>query len=410
MPITVYLDTQDFSKLADAASGRGPTALADLLQRLLALKAQGVARFIYSAVHLSELLQYDGGGRDLTLRKAQMVKRLAGAQALYGPDRLMAWELCRAAQAAGLASLPQLPATSVTDDNGWHSHTRNLLDDIGSFADLREDTLNRELSALAAQQGVAINRKLQRKARSEARRQKASALPETAYDELARKYPFPRALFTRTMPRFIDGKISREAAAAALLREMGDPEQFVVWYFELADGERDFSSWMRRVGETLAAAVLDLRAATAPFADDVEFRGRYRDLLQTLAHDLPKRLTRGVREEALGFGLPAAVFEAVSGGDVALQAPFAQRLSSLMPDYLDQHSAFRQQARTPRASDGGDLLHALALPYCDLWRGDGYYCDLVEKHLQPNDGRVVRRLTDLPDAIERLAAGASGED
>lgn len=71
--------------------------------------------------------------------------------------------------------------------SGWHSHTRDILADVGSFADMREEAFQRELVALTAEAGVATNRNLQRRTRAAARQQKVSALPETAFDELTRK-------------------------------------------------------------------------------------------------------------------------------------------------------------------------------------------------------------------------------
>lgn len=404
MPVNVYLDTQDFSRLADAAAGRGEPDHAVVLQELLRLKASGAADFIYSSVHLSELLQYEGGGRELTLRKARMVKQLAGERALMNPTRLIAWEVARVAAELGLAPPAKSPSSPIMNGHGWHPGGFDLLFDIGSLKAARDEALEHELRQLSASAGAVINRKLRRRAKSEANRMRLTSLPDSAFDALVAKYPFPREIFTRTLARYFDGKISREEASAALLREMGDPEQFVIWYFELQTHSRDFPGWFRQAGEVLASALADLRRNLEPYAELPGAAEKYADLVSEAAVKLPRRLAQDASDEAAEFGVSSEVFASiVEAPELLSNAPFFRRLRALLSDYIHQHSVFRQQARKPQRGDGGDLFHSLALPYCDLWRGDAYFAGLVRTHSLPGDAEVVPRLIDLPAAIEARA-------
>jgi hypothetical protein len=61
--------------------------------------------------------------------------------------------------------------------------------------------------------------------------------------------------------------------------------------------------------------------------------------------------------------------------------------------------AFHYERRNIRRSDGVDMLHALYLPYTDLWRGDKAFSDLLIKHKVDFSERVVVTLNQLPSRI-----------
>lgn len=60
--------------------------------------------------------------------------------------------------------------------------------------------------------------------------------------------------------------------------------------------------------------------------------------------------------------------------------------------------------RNIKKSDGGDFLHALFLPYCDIWRGDTYISNLIitNKICDNFNTKVCKKLVDLPDLIDEL--------
>jgi hypothetical protein len=62
--------------------------------------------------------------------------------------------------------------------------------------------------------------------------------------------------------------------------------------------------------------------------------------------------------------------------------------------------AFQKERRDMRRSDVIDLLHAMYLPYTDLWRGDKAFSDLLIKHKVDFSDRVVPSLIELPSRIE----------
>ena len=52
-------------------------------------------------------------------------------------------------------------------------------------------------------------------------------------------------------------------------------------------------------------------------------------------------------------------------------------------------------------SDSADILHATYFPYVDLYRTDGRFSSLVSGLPKPSRVRVVPKLHQLPDAIEK---------
>ncbi|MGD0764263.1 MAG: hypothetical protein ABR929_13935 [Roseiarcus sp.] len=62
--------------------------------------------------------------------------------------------------------------------------------------------------------------------------------------------------------------------------------------------------------------------------------------------------------------------------------------------------AFHREKRAIKQSDGIDFVHAMYLPYCDLWRGDKAFSDLLIKHRVNFCERAVPTLASVPERIE----------
>jgi hypothetical protein len=62
--------------------------------------------------------------------------------------------------------------------------------------------------------------------------------------------------------------------------------------------------------------------------------------------------------------------------------------------------AFHREKRRIKRSDAIDFVHAMYLPYTDLWRGDKGFSDLLIKHRVNFSERVVPTLLQLPSRIE----------
>ena len=58
-----------------------------------------------------------------------------------------------------------------------------------------------------------------------------------------------------------------------------------------------------------------------------------------------------------------------------------------------------KDGRKVQESDTGDLMHACYIPYCDIWRGDVKFCNLLIGQQVVGHEKIVKLLTDLPHVI-----------
>jgi len=131
----------------------------------------------------------------------------------------------------------------------------------------------------------------------------------------------------------------------------------------------------------LQATVNEAFAATGD--DALSQEGR--EALMKLSTDLKEFRAEMISPQELYEQVP--VWKEKFGDDAALVA--AQILY-----------AFHREKRPLKRSDGIDFVHAMYLPYSDLWRGDKAFSDLLKKHAVNFSERVVPTLMVLPERIE----------
>jgi hypothetical protein len=398
-PVTVYLDTQDYSRLDDARAGRSTGKDLDTLGALMALKEQGAVRFVYSAMVISELLQYEGGGKDLTRRKAETLTLLTDHRAFIHPSKLVAFQVAERLAARGFVDRGSFPMSPISDRDRWFPDIEDPFGDVGS---LKQTMLAEQIT------GAARNRAQRRMLKARARDFQLSGRPESTYGEVVRKYPFSTELLTKVMPKLFDGRISKAAAEEKMLDEMGDPPRYVVWFFKLSQADRSSHDWMKSGGEAVARGIREFREKLSDLVGLPDAKRNLERIGKEYGVSIPLRLIERFTDDMAAFGIDQGARDAIAADENLLRGiPFASLWASLLPAYMLQHSGVQKSTRTVRESDGGDLLHTLTLPYVDLWRGDVYFSDLVRKHAPVGSAEVVSRLEDLPSAIERLLKAES---
>ena len=65
----------------------------------------------------------------------------------------------------------------------------------------------------------------------------------------------------------------------------------------------------------------------------------------------------------------------------------------------------RDKGFKPRKSDFVDMLHAIYIPHCDVWRGDGGFSNILLSQKIKHSERIVAKRSDLPDFIQSLIQG-----
>lgn len=146
-PLVVYLDSQDYSRFADAEIGRGREEDLSVFHELIRMKEAGDIKIIYSPMNMSELLQYDNGGRELTLRKAGVVERLASPDAFFDIARIIGYQILGAACRHGRVGTEWSQSTPISGNNGWFAEPADFLEDLADICPAGEGKPRRQRRA-----------------------------------------------------------------------------------------------------------------------------------------------------------------------------------------------------------------------------------------------------------------------
>ncbi|RJG54217.1 hypothetical protein D0Z70_13885 [Sphingobium terrigena] len=366
-----------------------------LFNKLLTLKEQGFARFGYSMPLLGELLQYDETHAETTIHKAEAVEKLCGKNAFIWPGRLIAWELAIAAAANGLLDEPYLKS-AFSENAYWFPNVEDALDDLkGGF----QRTLDESLAEITP-----VNRKQRRTIEANVRRLNVSTMVNASAPELADKYGLRVSDVQRSLVAVLEDKISPAEGATRLFSAMAKPTTFIRTYFVGYEGEKDFPSWISDMGRKLQASMLEGREKLSRIDTSVLSSDFMRTALEQMAPDFGRQMLRLAQTEASEFRLDDPLIDLfASRRDLAEQVPCWRNFTRYVPIFMQSNLGLRGDGYKPERSAGGDIMHSFYLPYCDLWRGDRRFAHILKEALPEQSGKIVGRLSELPDLIEKAA-------
>ncbi len=224
--------------------------------------------------------------------------------------------------------------------------------------------------------------------------------------EIAREFPVndPHQVVD-VFVRRLSGHITDVAMERELAQMLLRPTQMVRFAFEMDELRTQCPQVVVAFGETVVRAVADLRARLAEVSDSV--RSNFWKYVPATVVRRPalEAALRG-RRHIRGLRISdEQVSEIVH--DAALGAlPAVDLISRATQVYAAQH-ANANKPRKARYSDGPDLLHLTYLPYCDVFRADGYTADVLRQCHPLASAKVARSLEDLPALIERHIALAA---
>jgi hypothetical protein len=200
------------------------------------------------------------------------------------------------------------------------------------------------------------------------------------------------------LSRYILGEITRSDANRKLWFYITDPVTvYEIWFEQyggnspIADRRDQISTKLVLMAQELQSMLGEAAKLQAEIKEAIAATGD--DALSPVEHDRLRRLRAELRSFQEEISSPQDLYERspnwkeLFGDQAALVA--AQILY-----------AFHREKRSVRQSDGIDFVHAMYLPYTDLWRGDKAFSDLVIKHRVKFCERVVTKLEDLPERVE----------
>lgn len=394
----IYLDNADYSRFTDVVRGRNDPIVADCLAKLSELVEQDRVLICYSMPLLSEGLQYQDGGADLTRAKAEVVEKLCRSNAFRYVSDILTSELAHVAHQHGV--IKQCPPFSVLSTEGvWYPAQEDAISQIPKTLDEEFQKILRE-SGLSRQQRRQARKELFRSPQWEAQKQRMIAEAEHEFGQ----YPGMANLAREgKVTRMIEGRYPAKTFERELFGAITSPTNFIHYYFERHDGQKDIPSWMRGFSELIYEAAMELKRKTDESSEFLD-RNRLVEHIAAGSGAIAKRLgTRMLRESTgalMRMGLGAQKIEKLQAIIDSQPLPTLVLLDALIIRYVQHLVMHPKNAPTPKKSDGADIMHALYIPHCHIWRGDKRSAELFRPLAKQYQTECVLKFEQLPAAVD----------
>lgn len=384
-PVTVYLDSQDFSNFCPSSAAF--SRLAHVRDELLELKASGVVRFVFSDTHIFEAMPTDPTYARGGLERMRTIAAWCGGNSLPSSVGLMECELRQ------MLALPAERPTNWFPDFDLPAPSQNMMKEAAR--ELDSPYLNRAMRrGLGKRITAGQTRMTQRDAEESAR-------------EFAAKYPFlgndaapVQRYFARTGP----WSRVKESVEAGLR----DIPGFATWLVNNWEHGQKFSNILRGAGQPFFSAMVSVRERVQESVQRA---------LQTMSKaEVAEALARGV-DAALSNLLntmPATFARKLLGvGEVSPEVRFSMETTpSILVMWhfmfeLMKRSTTLTSPRVPSPSDFADANHTLFARHVDIFRTDQFAAEALQRLKMTPTTTIVPNLGDLAQAI-RTVAGSQG--
>jgi hypothetical protein len=369
-PVRVYLDTSDYA--AFCAEPRKET-VQDVWEYLVQQVDAGAVEVGFSWAIISELIQdFDEEHRQNRVKRAETVKQICGANAFCYPTELK-------------------EGNSFSRDGYWFPSTMKAFN-IRAFekAWIHAVGSNKTLIPNRAQRNALKNVKLRRKAL----RQYPQLVDLTQIDlgliPLTDEFVNEQYLY-----RFMVGKLPTEDANKELLKIVTDPVRYIVSWFDMAGKTNTFSKDMQASFLSIQEAFGKMEKAVQEIKSSLKVHKKLEREMYRLKAPSEQiqyhKIIKSRLSETLNFK------NSIKPKDNLLQllGDFGYDVFlAYFEERLDPHGM------KPKSSDIADIIHALYIPHCDLWRGDSSFAHMLVKRSVTHSDRVVPKLSELPDRID----------
>jgi hypothetical protein len=388
-PIRIYLDSSDYSSLSDR-SGQS-TESANLFKRLLDYADCGSVAYYFSAVHISEMSPLENQHTELARERGETLTKLCKRNCFISLEQIWEKEL---GVAHGLQD--EKSVYSMTGD--WFPED---IFDISPFSESNIASLvNRELAThdLNRSQRREAKRKFSRngKLRKEQKAFVQRQVRHGDYQGLLAKYPM-REQDAKLIGRYLIGDgVSKSEAENAYLESLRDPTWMMQWFSQHHDLMLPIVNLVRgparTIHETFKIIIHSFHEVSMSSLDSATKKILIRELNRKMLISLPNKLSDSFFAE---IALPELSEEVISKNLQGIKSMISLMFESL------QLSLAEKTPRVPKLSDAVDAMHAVHMPYVDIFRADTTMAPLLEKEAIKYGTKIVARLAQLPEAIER---------
>lgn len=401
-PIIVYLDTSDYSRLADVGHRENAREFEPVLDSLRQYFKDRVAIFPYSYFHLCEILKYDFGHRDLAIRKAKLMTELSGGISFRYSTDIYDLEVRNFHKKKIKKRKKRDDGNiAISKDGIWFPE----IDELPSLKKQMAQSFGKEIEHMGLSPNV--KKKLRRMFLNKGELSANSirflaSLDGEFHSEVQSKFPVGNSFYEKMIFRkYLLGQIKEREFVEVLFGGILEPENFVANYFEEREDVRKLFSGFVELEREFKERLVGSQKNLLVMKEEADRRG------------MEINFNKKFRENSYGYSATKLQESEISGALLREMAngiphPILKSISAhlmIQREYLLNNMMISNVMRKIRESDAGDLFHSFYIPYSDIFRADGYFANLVGKHGAKFNCLVLDKLEKLPEAIEKRVEG-----
>jgi len=385
--LTIYLDSNDFSRLADPRQEAifGPT-----LAKLKEIATHPQVAFLFSAAHLSEMAPTGHLYANAAARRADVLVALCKRNALIPYFSILELEANRLVHGGE----PLRSADLIAMDGTWFPEVKPFLNPA-AWADAFKEALSRSFQ----EQG--LNRRMRRVLNGKLMKHgspRAAALQELAPldpAEVMRHFPM-REEDARVISLYAAGRATTKEADHALRESLRDPRWMMRWFHQ------NFED-LGKLGEMIRGPSTILHAKASGLVDKLNRA----DEIEKVTGRNP--LTKALWTELANIALIQGTNSIIKGSypdarfidDPARIRRVGRGISTFIGSVVaPMRDSTGHQKRAMATNDVADATHAIYAPYVRFFRADKYMAPVIQRQVKEYGTQVVNRLEDLPGLIE----------
>lgn len=410
-PLQIYLDTQDYSNLSRAMDSASHPQR-PVFDHLLKYVEQDLIEIRFSAVHVIESAHLDSSSLDLALGRARCIEVLTRGKCLK------CWSDSIQAECSNVVH-GRAATEGITNDNSiWFPDLseialgfRKML--IEQFKEIMRGASIPRSQRRLLQKKVGIGDRLH------------PAIVEMFSDgrghllkSIAEQFPFGDRFFEEDlMLKYATGQIGPEVIVEEMSVVLRDLNTFLSWTYEKQDKNRDFVSWLRSGGASMAENISRLRsrleAIRAPLyqlgIDRKEIDIKMRNIYNNTIHDniqfgrlsYIKDIRKKMRSNPHFLRGGSNAWEELEVSPIGT-LPMLDSYILAMGEHVRRSVLMDRRLKD---SDSADLYHLACLPYVDLFRADGDTSEVGRPIAKLFGKKIVSKLAHLPSEIEAALSG-----
>ncbi len=374
-PVIVYLDSQDFSRFS--TSHQDYLALRPVRDTLLSMRDAGLARFVFSDVHIFEAMPIRPDICEPGLERIRTISEFCGS-----------WNLSSSSTIVDREVRLLCGVDPAQEWKEWFPYFEIEEPDKKSiFAEVADE--------------VASNRKQRRALAKLIKQPIPTAISEQSANELLEKFPFLNS-GKKELRSYFSGHTRWRDVENLLRVSLRDIVGFSQWLVTNWEQGQKFIEILRAGNQKVQTTLVDLYGKmkenyrTNPLSEERTSQvvtAAYRQQRDRLFTEFVRRNYQRILDDV-------KISDATFFPDPA-RAPSLATMCSFIWEvaYL---SALPRNPRNPSkhaGSDYADAMHTLFLPEVDIFRADQFTCSVLAKMTCQGNARLCSSLLELPRLI-----------